>query len=46
MLKDHVCEWLYQECRLSVNRPMFLEDENGDEFYEEFPYDCMEFDND
>ena len=24
---------------------MILEDENGEEFFEEYPYDCMEFDD-
>lgn len=42
---DHLCEYLYQEHGLSVYRPMILEDEDGEEFFEEFPYDCMIFDD-
>ena len=42
---DHLCEYLYTEHGLSVYRPMFLEDEDGEDFFEEFPYDCMIFDD-
>jgi hypothetical protein len=30
---------------LMIRRPMFLEDEAGEEFFEEFPYDCIEFED-
>lgn len=41
-LKDLVCEHLAKEHSLAIYRPMFLEDENGEEFFEEYPYDCMD----
>lgn len=40
---DHMCEYLYRKHHVSVRRPMILEDEDGEEFYEEYPYECMEF---
>ena len=42
---DHICEYLYRKHDISSRRPMILEDENGEEFFEEFPYECMEFDD-
>lgn len=42
---DHVCEYLYRKHGVSARRPMVLEDENGEEFFEEYPYECMEFDD-
>ncbi|MBR6269867.1 MAG: hypothetical protein IKR30_04765 [Bacteroidales bacterium] len=42
---DHSCEYLYRKHGISARRPMILEDENGEEFFEEYPYDCMEFDD-
>lgn len=42
-LKDHLCEYLFRKYGINIYRPMYLEDENGDEFFEEYPYDCMEF---
>lgn len=44
-LIDHICQYLYEEHGLSVYRPMILEDEDGEEFFEEFPYDCMIFED-
>ena len=43
--KDHFLEYLARKHGLDIFRPMVLEDEDGEEFYEEFPYDCMEFDD-
>lgn len=37
-LKDMVAEYLYTEHDISINRPMFLEDEDGNEEFVEFPY--------
>lgn len=37
-LKEWICEWLYRKCDISVYRPMYLENENGEYDYEEFPY--------
>lgn len=42
---DHMCEYLYRKYGISARRPMILEDENGEEFFEEYPYECMEFDD-
>lgn len=44
-LKEHVLEYLYREHGISVYRPMYLEDEDGEEFFEEYPYECMVFDD-
>ncbi len=43
--KEHFIEYLTRKHGLSVYRPMVLEDENGEDFFEEYPYDCMEFDD-
>jgi hypothetical protein len=42
-VKEHLLRYLYERHGLLIYRPMFLVDEDGDEFFEEFPYDCMEF---
>jgi len=44
-VKEHFLEYLYRKWELPIRRPMFLEDEDGNEFYEEYPYDCMVFDD-
>lgn len=44
-LKEHILEYLYREHGISVYRPMYLEDEDGEEFFEEYPYECMVFDD-
>ena len=44
-VKEHFLEYLYRKWDLPIRRPMFLEDEDGNEFYEEYPYDCMVFDD-
>ena len=44
-VKDLVCEYLARQCGLDIWRPMILEDENGAEFYEEYPYECIVFDD-
>lgn len=41
--KEHFLEYLYRKHGLEIRRPMELEDDEG-EFFEEYPYDCMEFD--
>lgn len=43
-LLDHICEYLYQVHEVSVFRPMVLEDENGEDFISEYPYEDMEYD--
>lgn len=45
-IKEHFLEYLGRVHGLPVYRPMFLTDENGEEFYEEYPYECMIFDDD
>lgn len=44
-IKDHFIEYLARKFGLPIRRPMFLEDEDGKEFYEDYPYDCMVFDD-
>ena len=43
-LIENIGEYLYREHDISIYRPMILEDGDGEEFFEEYPYDCMEFD--
>ena len=40
---EHFLEYLSRKWGFEIRRPMYLEDENGEEFYEEYPYECMEF---
>jgi len=44
-IKEHVLEYIARKHKLEIWRPMYLEDENGQEFYEEYPYECMEFED-
>lgn len=44
-VKEHILEYLYRKWDLDIYRPMFLEDEDGEEFFEEYPYGSMEFDD-
>lgn len=44
-LKDHFLEYMYRKHGFNIYRPMVLEDEDGTEFFEEFPYEYMEFDD-
>lgn len=44
-IKDHFLEYLARKWELPIRRPMVLEDENGAEFFEEYPYECMIFDD-
>lgn len=43
--KEHFLEYLARKHGLRVYRPMYLEDEDGNEFFDEYPYECMEFDD-
>ena len=43
--KEHFLEYLARKHDLKIYRPMILEDENGEEFFDEYPYECMEFDD-
>ena len=45
-VKDHILEYLYRKHGISTRRPMMLEDEDDkEEFYAEYPYECMVFDD-
>lgn len=44
-IKEHFLEYLARKWCLHIRRPMYLEDEDGEEFFEEYPYECMEFDD-
>lgn len=45
-LKDHICEYLARDCGFThIRRPMVLEDENGEDFFTEYPYECMVYDD-
>lgn len=44
-VKDHILEYMARKHGLGVRRPMILEDEDGEEFFEEYPYECMEFED-
>lgn len=44
-VKDHFLEYLARKHDIAVRRPMILEDEDGEEFFEEYPYECMEFED-
>lgn len=44
-LKDHFLEYMYRKHGFDIYRPMVLEDEDGTEFFEEYPYEHMEFDD-
>lgn len=45
-IKEHFLEYLGRVHGLPVHRPMFLTDEDGTEFFEEYPYEYMIFDDD
>lgn len=44
-LKDNICEYLFSQHGISVYRPMFLEDEDGTDYFTEFPYPEMELED-
>ena len=43
--KEHFLEYLYRKFGLTIRRPMVLEDEEGEDFFEEYPYECMIFED-
>ena len=43
-IKDHFCEYLWKKYKLHIYRPMWLEDENGEEFFSNYPYEVMIYD--
>lgn len=44
-VKEHFLDYLYRKHGVNVYRPMYLEDEKGEDFFEEYPYPCMVFDD-
>lgn len=44
-LKDHFLEYMARKHGLRVWRPMYLEDDSGADFFEDYPYECMVFDD-
>ena len=44
-LKEHFLEYIARKYGVDVYRPMFLVDEKGEEFFVEYPYDNMIFDD-
>lgn len=44
-IKDHILEYLARKHDLPIRRPMYLEDEDGEDFYEVYPYEAMIFDD-
>ena len=43
--KEHFLEYLYRKHGFNIRRPMVLEDENGEDFFEEYPYPCLVFED-
>ena len=43
--KEHFLEYMARKHGLAIYRPMILEGEDGEDFFEEYPYECMEFDD-
>lgn len=44
-IKDHICEYVARKHKKKVYRPMYLEGEDGKDFYTKFPYENMIFDD-
>lgn len=44
-VKEHLLEYLYRKWDLDIYRPMYLEFEDGEESFEEYPYGLLEFDD-
>ena len=42
-LKDHLCEYLYIRYGISVYRPMVLENDDGSDYYTDYPYPELDF---
>lgn len=43
-IKEHMLEYIARKHNLPIYRPMYLEDEDGKDFYSEYPYEQMIFD--
>lgn len=44
-IKEHFLEYLARKWNTVIRRPMFIEDENGEDFFEEYPYEYLIFDD-
>lgn len=44
-VKEHTLEYIARRHGLPIYRPMYLEDEDGDDFYSEYPYEEMIFED-
>lgn len=43
--KNHILEYMYRKYGISPYRPSILVDKDGNEFFEEYPYPFMEFED-
>lgn len=43
--KEHALEYLARKHELEIRRPMYMEDDDGNISYEEYPYSCMAYDD-
>lgn len=43
-IKEHILEYMWKKHKIAIYRPMYLVDENNEQFFEEYPYECMVFD--
>jgi hypothetical protein len=44
-VKEHILEYIARKHGLPVYRPMYLEDEDGEDFFSEYPYEEMIFED-
>lgn len=44
-VKEHILEYIARKHNIPIRRPMYLQDEDGTDFYEEYPYEHMIFDD-
>lgn len=44
-IKDHFCEYVARKYGVNIWRPMYLEGEDGKDFYTEYPYEAMVYDD-
>ena len=44
-VKEHMLEYMARKPGLLIYRPMYLEDEDGKDFYSEYPYEEMIFED-
>ena len=45
-IKEHILEYIARKYDVNIRRPMVLEDvDSGDDFFTEYPYECMEYED-